>query len=50
MEKTLARPSPIMLLKAVKNKVEIEGMRRSHIRDAAALCLFMSYIEDKVNN
>jgi len=47
-ESRLLQPSPIMMLKAVKNSVEIEGMRRAHIRDAAAICEFMAYFEEKV--
>ncbi|RKP17796.1 mitochondrial carrier [Rozella allomycis CSF55] len=30
-------PSPLTLLKSIKNDVEIEGFRQCHIRDAAAL-------------
>ncbi|XP_065349359.1 xaa-Pro aminopeptidase 1-like isoform X2 [Cloeon dipterum] len=49
-EKRLLLPSPIMMLKAVKNSVEIEGMRRAHVRDAAAVCEFMAYLEDKLGD
>jgi Xaa-Pro aminopeptidase len=35
-------------MKAEKNPVEREGMRRAHVRDAAALCDFMAYFEYKV--
>ncbi|XP_059488779.1 xaa-Pro aminopeptidase 1-like isoform X2 [Neocloeon triangulifer] len=48
-EKRMMQPSPIMMLKAVKNSVEIEGMKRAHIRDAVALCEFMAYFEDKMS-
>jgi Xaa-Pro aminopeptidase len=47
-ESRLLQPSPIMMLKAVKNSVEIQGMRRAHIRDGTAICEFMAYFEDKV--
>ncbi|XP_076251360.1 xaa-Pro aminopeptidase ApepP-like isoform X1 [Rhynchophorus ferrugineus] len=45
----LPRQSPIIYLKAVKNPVEIEGMRRAHIKDAAALCDFFSYIDKQMS-
>ena len=32
-------PSPVALAKAIKNDVEINGMKQCHIRDAAALVL-----------
>ncbi|XP_015591446.1 xaa-Pro aminopeptidase ApepP [Cephus cinctus] len=48
-EKRLARPSPVIALRAEKNKVEAEGMRRAHIRDAVAMCDFLSYMEDQIN-
>lgn len=41
--------SPIIFLKARKNPVEIENMKIAHIRDAAAMCMFFSYFEQKVN-
>jgi len=37
--------SPVTLMKARKNDVEIEGMRQSHIRDGAAMCRFFSWLE-----
>ncbi|KAL1922548.1 uncharacterized protein VTP21DRAFT_10087 [Calcarisporiella thermophila] len=41
--------SPITDMKAVKNKVELEGMRQCHLRDAAALCNFFAWIEEELN-
>lgn len=38
--------SPVMLMKAAKNKVEVQGMKNAHIRDAVALIEFASDIED----
>ncbi|CAG2171919.1 unnamed protein product, partial [Oppiella nova] len=40
--------SPVQLKKAVKNSVEIEGMKRSHIKDAVALCEFFAWLEEEV--
>ena len=36
-----ASPSPLQMAKALKNKVEIEGFRQSHIRDGIALVTFL---------
>ncbi|KAJ8921864.1 hypothetical protein NQ315_008496, partial [Exocentrus adspersus] len=49
-EKRLPRQSPIIFLKAVKNHVEIRGMREANILDAAAVCDCLAYIENKVAN
>ncbi|TNF26279.1 MAG: aminopeptidase P family protein [Deltaproteobacteria bacterium] len=40
-----ARMSPIMLLRAVKNAVERDGMRACHVRDAVAMVRFFHWIE-----
>ena len=36
---------PCILPKACKNKVELDGMRVSHIRDGAAVCKFFYWLE-----
>jgi Xaa-Pro aminopeptidase len=36
-------PSPVALMKAVKNTAELNGMRESHIRDGVALTTFLSW-------
>lgn len=48
-EKRLPRQSPIIYLKSVKNAVEIEGMKRAHVKDGAAMCDFFAYIEAQVS-
>ncbi|RKP09433.1 Creatinase/aminopeptidase [Thamnocephalis sphaerospora] len=40
--------SPIMMAKAVKNDTELEGMRQSHLRDAAALCEYFAWLENEL--
>lgn len=40
--------SPIVFMRAKKNDVEREGMRRAHIKDAAAMCDTLSYLEERV--
>ncbi|XP_074615236.1 xaa-Pro aminopeptidase 1-like isoform X2 [Acropora palmata] len=44
----ISEPSPLAHSKAVKNPVEIEGMRQAHIRDAIALCEYFSWLEHEV--
>ena len=44
----LKKDSPITLMKACKNSVEIEGARAAHIRDAAAMINFLSWLERSV--
>ncbi|KAI9061629.1 Creatinase/aminopeptidase [Trametes sanguinea] len=45
---TVAR-SPVTDLKAIKNAVEIEGFRQSHIRDGAALVRYFAWLEEQLN-
>ena len=40
--------SPIILMKARKNKVEVAGMRRANLRDSVALAEFFLYAEEQV--
>ncbi|XP_018351410.1 PREDICTED: xaa-Pro aminopeptidase 1-like isoform X2 [Trachymyrmex septentrionalis] len=46
-EKRLAKASPIIDLRAEKNKIEVAGMRRSHLKDAMAMCDFLAYMEEQ---
>ncbi|KAI0824889.1 Creatinase/aminopeptidase [Trametes gibbosa] len=41
--------SPVTDLKAIKNEVEIEGFRQSHIRDGAALIRYFAWLEEQLN-
>lgn len=43
------RTSPIVYMRAQKNNVEREGMRRANVRDAVALCDTFSYLEERVS-
>ena len=40
--------SPIGDAKAIKNKVELEGMRQCHIRDGAALSHYFAWLEEEL--
>ncbi|KAH0568130.1 hypothetical protein KQX54_018725 [Cotesia glomerata] len=48
VEKRFPHPSPIIELRAVKNEIEILGMRKAHLRDAVAMCDFMAYMEEQL--
>lgn len=41
-------PSPVQKQKAIKNEVEIENMRNCHIRDGAALCEYLAWLEKTI--
>ena len=45
--KVIEIPSPIETLKAVKNNVELDGMRRAHLHDGLALTRFVHYLKTK---
>jgi Xaa-Pro aminopeptidase len=40
----------LILLKATKNAVAVEGMRNAHMKDAVALCDFISHLQEQVSN
>ncbi|KAL1747023.1 peptidase M24, structural domain-containing protein [Schizophyllum fasciatum] len=48
-DRVLAARSPITDLKAVKNDVELEGFRQSHLRDGVALVKYFALLEAKLN-
>lgn len=39
------KESPIVLMKAIKNDAELQGMRACHLRDGAAMAEFLSELE-----
>jgi Xaa-Pro aminopeptidase len=41
----IAAEDPCLLPKACKNPTELAGMRAAHLRDGAALCRFLSWLE-----
>lgn len=45
---TYSEQSPVLLLKAVKNAVELEGFRQSHIKDGVAHVEFLYWLENKM--
>lgn len=48
-EKVYHHISPVIFMKAKKNDVEREGMRRAHIKDGAAICEAMFNFEQRVS-
>lgn len=46
--KVVCKSSPIVLEKAIKNAVELEGFRKCHVRDAVALCRYFSWLEQEL--
>jgi len=46
----LSEETPISMLKAVKNKSELDGMKHAHLKDAAALTTFLCWLEDYVKD
>lgn len=46
-EKGISQASPIALMKAIKNPIEIEGMRKAHHWDGLALRKFKHWISDQ---
>lgn len=45
----LIKITPVALMKAIKNPVELKGMRNAHIKDAAALCCYFSWLEQNLD-
>ena len=46
----LDKKSPVQLRKAVKNPVEIEGMKAAHLRDGLAMECFLYWLEDRIRH
>jgi Xaa-Pro aminopeptidase len=44
----LSLPSPIALLKSMKNDTELKGVRESHARDGVALTAFLAWLDGHV--
>jgi Xaa-Pro aminopeptidase len=42
------KESPVPYLKAIKNTIEIKGLKNAHIRDGVAMVKFLKWLEDAV--
>ncbi|XP_078442040.1 aminopeptidase P1 [Wolffia australiana] len=47
-DKILLLPSPLSLSKALKNDVELSGLRKAHERDGAAVVQFLSWLDNQM--
>jgi len=47
-EKRTLINSPVLLMKAIKNEVEVNGMMEAHARDSAALCSWAAMMEQQM--
>lgn len=48
-DRRVLESSPVVLMKAVKNQAELDGMRRAHVRDGAAVVKALCDLETKVS-
>lgn len=48
--KIIDKEDPSLLLKSIKNPVEIENIKRAHIKDGVAMTKFMYYIKTGIQN
>ena len=46
----VARPNPSILMKAVKNAVEMRHMREAHVKDGAAVCRFIYWLKEQMKH
>ncbi|CAH2083404.1 unnamed protein product [Euphydryas editha] len=46
---TLSTVSPVALIKCVKNDVELQGFRASHVRDGVAVVRFLRWVHEQVS-
>ncbi|KAK8717547.1 hypothetical protein V6N13_044810 [Hibiscus sabdariffa] len=48
--KVLLQQSPLALAKALKNPVELEGLKNAHIRDGAAVVQYLAWLDKQAGN
>ncbi|GKU94577.1 hypothetical protein SLEP1_g8049 [Rubroshorea leprosula] len=48
IDKVLLQQSPLALAKALKNPVELEGLKNAHIRDGAAVVQFLAWLDKQM--
>ncbi|XP_068653740.1 aminopeptidase P1 isoform X2 [Aristolochia californica] len=47
-DQVLLQPSPLALAKALKNPVELDGLRKAHIRDGAAVVQYLFWLDKQM--
>lgn len=49
-DKVLLKQSPLALAKALKNPTELDGLRKAHIRDGAAVVQYLAWLDKKMQD
>lgn len=49
-DRLLIKLTPISVMKAMKNPIEVQGMINAHIRDGAAVCHFLAWLEESLKS
>ncbi|KAK9265713.1 hypothetical protein L1049_025307 [Liquidambar formosana] len=49
-EKVLLQQSPLALAKAIKNPVELDGLKNAHIRDGAAVVQYLAWLDKQMQD
>lgn len=49
-DRRIEADSPIVRMKAIKNKAEAEGMRMAHLRDGAAVIQFLHWLDVEIDD
>lgn len=49
-DKVIMQPSPLALAKALKNPVELDGLKKAHIRDGAAVVQFLVWLDTQMQD
>lgn len=47
-QKRVMKVSPVLMMKAKKNAIEVAGMKNAHLKDAVAVCDFFSQLDQEV--
>ncbi|WCJ30965.1 aminopeptidase P1 [Euphorbia peplus] len=47
-EKVLLKQSPLSLAKALKNPVELDGLKKAHVRDGAAVVQYLVWLDNQM--
>ncbi|PKA59917.1 Xaa-Pro aminopeptidase [Apostasia shenzhenica] len=47
-DKVIMQQSPLALAKALKNPIELDGLRKAHIRDGAAVVQYLVWLDDEM--
>lgn len=44
----ISKPNPTLLMKAIKNPIELENLRRAHIKDGVAMVKFLYWLKSNI--